>query len=94
MTLQRESQEIKFSRDNLDSQLREAANYFHALGCETNDLKDMMQELERKHKEALQESVAKTEAVENEWRHKLELADTRVTRLVLYRPITAHCTND
>lgn len=81
VTLQRESQEIRFSRDNLDSQLREAAKYFHALGCETKDLKDMMQELERKHKEALQESVAKTEAAENEWKHKLELADTRVTSL-------------
>ncbi|KIR59200.1 hypothetical protein I314_04713 [Cryptococcus bacillisporus CA1873] len=41
----------------------------------------MVQELERKHKEALQKSVAKTEAVANEWKHKLELADLRVASL-------------
>ncbi|KJE01949.1 hypothetical protein I311_04457 [Cryptococcus gattii NT-10] len=41
----------------------------------------MVQELERKHKEALQKSVAKLEAVANEWKHKLELADLRVASL-------------
>nr|KIR83349.1 hypothetical protein I308_06412 [Cryptococcus tetragattii IND107] len=41
----------------------------------------MVQELERKHKEALQKSATKTEAVANEWKHKLELADLRVASL-------------
>ncbi|KIR72550.1 hypothetical protein I310_03961 [Cryptococcus deuterogattii CA1014] len=81
LTLQRESQETRFSRDDLDGQLGEAANHLRTLGCEAKNLKDMVQELERKHKEALQKSVAKTEAVANEWKHKLELADLRVASL-------------
>lgn len=81
-------------REDLDGQLGEAANHLRTLGCEAKNLKDMVQELERKHKEALQKSVANLEAVANEWKHKLELADLHVARLVFYCSAITDCTND